>query len=241
MTPYFFKPIALQAKRELASANMPVGSSHLHELLAALHGFNSAIAFKTFLVKTFEPIIDCPVLVVLDSDSARSRCRALRPDVDAYRVVGELTQALRQSRDASAIYFEQDRVSDSLVSFIRSRVLDEPRMLRVVDDEAARLKAKLDFGWGDNHIQRSMSLNSGPVVVREERFRQVSEMAILETKGTYTDRYGEAGSFDFEADFSQLHLRIYTLGVEEIHFRPGEFEDDEDDDLIMDFQHPGED
>lgn len=180
MTPTFFKPIALQAKRELTSVNLDKGSSHLHELLAALHGFNTAIAFKTFLEKTLEPVIDFPVLVLLDTENARSRCRALRPDVDAYRVVGELTQALRQPRDASTIYFEQDRVSDSLVCFVRSRVLGEPRMRGVIDDAAARLQSTLDEGLGKNRIQRSWSLNSGPVTMSNDRVRLEGQTAFLE-------------------------------------------------------------
>ena len=239
MTPLFFKPIALQAKRELASDNLPVRSSHLHELLAALHGFNSAIAFKTFLTKQLDPNTDLPFLVTLDTKRARSRCQDLNPDVSAHRVVGALSQLLRQSREPSVAYFEQDHVSDSLVSFVRARVLAEPRMLGVIDDEAARLKGKLDFGWGDNRIQRSMSLNSGPVTVGEEQVRRNGDGLSLTTTGVYTDRNGEAGSFDFEAWFNELCPGIYTLATSAATFRPGEFEDD--DDLVMDFQHPGED
>lgn len=236
MTPTFFKPIALQAKRELTSVNLDMGSSHLHELLAALHGFNTAIAFKTYLEKTIDPVIDFPVLVLLDTHNARCRCRALRPDVDAYRVVGELSQALRQSRDPSTIYFEQDRVSDSRVSFVRSRVLAEPRMHGVVDDAAARLQSTLDEGWGDNRIQRSWSLNSGPVRVSNDRLRRNGQTAVLEAAGVYTDRYSEEGSFDVEAEFSELRPGIYTLANSAVTFRPGEFE--EEGDLIMDFQRP---
>ena len=239
MTPSFFKPIALQAKRELASANLDMGSSHLHELLAALHGFNSAIAFKTFLTKQLNTCADLPVLVTLDTRRARSRCEDLNPDVSAHRVVGELSQLLRQSREPSVAYFEQDRVSDSLVSFVRARVLSEPRMLGVVDDEAARLNAKLDSGWGDNHIQRSMSLNSGPVTVGDEQVRRIGDGRLLTTTGVYTDRRGEAGSFDFEANFNERCPGIYILADSAVAFRPGEFE--EDDDLVMDFQHPRED
>lgn len=238
MTPTFFKPIALQAKRELASASLDMGSSHLHEQLAALHGFNNAIAFKTYLDKHLKPAIDFPTLVLLDIEKAVARCQALKANVNAHWVVGVLAQTLRQTRDPSTIYFEQDRVSDSLVSFVRSKVLGEPRMQGVIDDAAARLQSTLDEGWGDNRIQRSMSLNSGPVRVNSPRVRLDGRTAVLEATGVYADRNGEEGSFDFEAFFDERRPGIYSFTGSDITFRPGEFE--EEDDLIMDFPYPGE-
>jgi len=235
MTPTFLKPIALQAKHALASANLAMGSSHLHELLAALHGFNTAIAFRSYVTQEVSPG-DPPLLVFLDTAKALARCLVLRPDVDAQRVVGELTQALRQTRDPSTIYVLTDRVSDSLAAFVRRTVLQEPRMQGVDDDDAERLRATLAEGWGDNRIQRSMSLNSGPLRVTDERFRQEDAVTVLEATGTYIDRLDEEGSFDFSADFDERRPGLYALARSQVTFRPGDVE--EDDDLVMDFQHP---
>jgi len=238
MTPTFLKPIAHQAKHALASANLAMGSSHLHELLAASHGFNTAIAFRSYVEQEVSPG-DPPLLVFLDTTKAIARCQDLRPDVDAQRVVGELTQALRQTRDPSTIYVLTDRVSDSLVAFVRRTVLQEPRMQGVNDDDAERLRATLAKGSGDNHIQRSRSLNSGPVRVSDEPLRQDDAATVFEATGTYIDQLDEEGSFDFRADFEERRPRLYALTRTQVTLRPGEFE--EDDDLIMDFQHPSSD
>ena len=239
MTPSFFKPIALEAKRELASENLLVGSSHLHELLAALHGFNTAIAFKNCLSDYLVGDTAPPLLVLLDAEQALARCQSLMPGIEAWRVVTALTDLLRRSPYLGAVYHLRDRWANSLIGYIRSSVLQEPRMRGVADDANARLGEILNAGWGDNHIQRSNALNSGPVRVGEHQVRTDVGRGRIEATGTYTNTDGEQGSFDLQAHFEELRPRLYALTRCTVDSRPGVLEDDEDP--ITDFPYPSED
>jgi hypothetical protein len=221
------KRIAHWAKHDLASKNQHLGSSQVHEILAALFGFQSNAAFSQSAALS-EGSLAAAVVVHTQPALALERCRALLPDLDGPLVVSRLRHILEQASTAD-LMFPSGRETRATQAFVRQCVLADPRMAGVVDDVEARVQASVDAGWEDNEMLRLMADNSGPVRVEYAAVDFHPDSCRIEASGEYVDAQGRDGSFDLEARFCARGSVIYELDDVALEFRPGEF-----DELIID-------
>lgn len=125
---------------------------HLHEVMAAMHGFRTLAAMQAQEARTLEEPWNT-TCIVLDQRLGRMRCAALAPDAPAEMVVKGLVEALID-RSSSRLGFvdEMSHQSAALHHVARSHVIDDPRLagnhfhrsVESYDDLLARLPSLSD-------------------------------------------------------------------------------------------------
>jgi hypothetical protein len=220
------KRVAHWARHDPASKDVSLGSSQVHELIAAVLGFNTHAAFSQSTTLDQSTLI-APALVQLDPKLAQARCRALDDSLPAALVVERLTRILEKA-STHELVFASNYHADTQ-AFVRHAVLAQPRMAGVVDDVEARVQASVREGWADNDILRMMADNSGPVHGTASMTTFQDGRGRIRASGEYEDAQGESGSYDLDAMFEHQTGLVYVLKGLTVDFRPGEFED-----LVMD-------
>ncbi|MFZ7095437.1 hypothetical protein ACOPJQ_08905 [Luteimonas dalianensis] len=209
------KRVAHWAKHDLASKNQPLGSSQVHEILAALFGFQSNAAFsQSAVLNAGSPA--AAMVVHTQPELALERCRSLGADLDGPLVVRRIRHILDQASTAD-LMFPSGRETRAVHAFVRRCVLANPRMAGLVDavESGAAVSA-----W---------AANSGPVRVEYAAVDFHADGCRIEASGEYVDAQGTEGSFNLEARFRARDSVNYELGDVALEFRPGEF-----DELIID-------
>lgn len=209
------KRVAHWAKHDLASKNQPLGSSQVHEILAALFGFQSNAAFSQSAALNAGSSA-APMVVHTQPALALERCRVLGPDLDGPLVVRRLRHILEQASTAE-LMFPSGRETRAVHGFVRRCVLTDPRMAGLVD--AVESGAAVS----------SWAANSGPVRVEDAAVDFHPDGCRIEASGEYVDAQGTEGSFDLEARFCARGSVAHELDDVALEFRPGEF-----DELIID-------
>lgn len=191
------KRAAHWAKHDLASKNVSLGSSQVHELIAAMLGFNTHAAFAQSSALDQSTLL-APALVDLDAKRALSRCQALDASLPATLVVDRLTHVLEKA-STHELVFASGYHADTQ-ALVHHAVLAQPRMAGVVDNNRALhgTGSFITFPSGKGRIRAS---------------------------GEYEDAQGESGSFDVDALFAHQVGPVYALERLTVDFRPGEFDD----------------
>ena len=209
------KRVAHWAKHDLASKHQPLGSSQVHEILAALFGFRSNAAFSQSAALNAGSSA-AAIVVHTQPELALERCRVLGADLDGALVVRRILHILDQASTAD-LMFPSGRETRAVHAFVRRCVLADPRMTGLVDpvDSGAAVSA-----W---------AANAGPVRVEYAAVDFHPDGCRIEASGEYVDAQGTEGSFDLEARLRPNGPIIHELDNVALEFRPGEF-----DDLIID-------
>lgn len=189
------KRVAHWAKHDLASKNAPLGSGQIHQVLAAMLGFNSLAAFEASSVLEVSTLTS-PTLVKLDTTRAMSRCQALAPTLPAALVVARLTHVLEKASTAELLFVGGYR-SDCR-AFVSRGVLAQPRMAGAAEAQVQEVDSRTYVDHG---------------------------VCVVEAEGEYDNAQGETGSFDFQAWFTHHAGAVYGLERMSVDFRPGEFPD----------------
>lgn len=189
------KRVAHWAKHDLASKNAPLGSGQIHQVLAAMLGFNSLAAFEASSALEVSTLTS-PTLVKLDTTRAMSRCQALSPSLPAELIVARLTHVLEQASTAELLFVGGYR-SDCR-AFVSRGVLAQPRMADAADEQVQE-------GGSRTYVDNGV--------------------CVVEAEGEYDNAQGESGSFDLQAWFAHQAGAVYVLERMSVDFRPGQFDE----------------
>ena len=228
MNTQLLKSIAFQAKRRLASENLPVGSSKIHQLIAALHGFNSKAAMLAF-VTDHPSLSSTPVLVRLNPALAKSRCVEICEGIDPDRVVAVLCEAFEASRHPTSRYVLNDMETPSTRYLIRALVHAEPRMGPMDDLDP-------DYVLGEWEIRPMVGLTieiSTPATMSIVLFPGSGSASAV---GYYRDKDGVSGGYELGAVIHEHRSGLYGLESSTVSFSPTEMTDE--DDLMEEFYVP---
>jgi hypothetical protein len=176
-----FKSVAYAAKTRLNESGFDVRSGHLHEIIAALHGYDSNAAFRAAQTSSPDSTTNQPIVVLLDTERAMHRVAVLLPEIGASNVpaiTGSRPQSLaayamaRMVSECLEAVSTQDRIylalsginSDNaaLDAYARAIVLADPIMAGVVDDPEARYRSTIKEGFSDD-IARIRAMHGGPL------------------------------------------------------------------------------
>lgn len=224
MKPPNLKRIAHWAKHDLASKNQTLGTGHIHELTAAMFGFNSHAAFlQSDALEQLLPAY--PTIAVLDSERAVQRCNAIVPNVDATLVVKRLEEMLDKESSPELLFLKLTHEANAPAQMARQWVLRHPRMKGVVDNLEARIRGAVANGFQDNDMLRSIYKHAGPVNLSSVSTDYVQGTIRIQGSGEYEDAAGKGGRVQLEAHFKPLWPRIYRTDHLDVEFFPGEFEE----------------
>lgn len=191
------KRVAHWARHDLASKNVHLGSGQVHQLIAAMLGFNTHAAFaQSSALDT--AVLAAPAVVELDTKRGLARCQALDASLPARLVVNRLTHILESANTHELVFAGGHHATTS--ALFRHVILSQPRMSGVADNNRS--------------LQGTGSLITFP-----------NGHCRIRASGEYVDAHGESGSVDLDAMFEHQAGPVFALERLTVDFRPGEFDE----------------
>ena len=244
MNDVMYRSVAHAAKTQLNESGFDVRSGHLHEIIAALHGYDSNAAFRAAKTSLSDFKADGPIVVLLDMERASRRVKALLPDIGASDVpafAASHPQELAAYAMARAVaeYLEamstQDRIflalsginseNAALDTYARAIVLADPIMAGVVDDPEARYQSAIDEGFSDEIA--SLQAKHGGLLKFPYSSCGVSEGRLhIELSDEYSAVNEEHGVVRVYLEGEEIGHRTYVIDRARAEFTKGDYFDD---------------
>ena len=244
MNDNLFKPAAYAAKKRLIDSGFDVGSGHIHEIIAALQGYQSKAAFIADASQKPFSIAAAPVVVHVDIQLATDRAMMLLPGItgrkvsspgdekgqrdSAYGIAQSISECLEEASTSRLIFLRPMHIScknSALKAYARAIAMADPVMTSIVDDPKFRHADAIDqgFSWG---MAGLMAKHLGPLTFPFGSSSEREDQLHVELSSEYSTAEGESGVVHVNLVGSPFGRKTYTIDNVRVEFLEGEYFDD---------------
>lgn len=244
MNDNLFKPVAYTAKKRLIESGYDVGSGHIHEIIAALHGYQSKAAFIADASQQPFPITAAPVVVHMDMQFATDRATGLLPGIggrkaprpedekgrrdSAYGIALSISECLEEASTSRLIFLRPMYIScenRALKAYATAIAMADPVMTGVVDDPKVRYRDAIDQGFSGSMAELmaehlgALTFPFGSSGAREDRLH-------VELSSEYSTAGEEGGVVHVYLEGSPSGRNTYTIDNVRAEFSEGDYFDE---------------
>lgn len=244
MNDNLFKPAAYAAKKRLIDSGIDVGSGHIHEIIAALQGYQSKAAFVADASQKPFYIGATPVVVHMDIQLATDRAKMLLPGItgrkapilgdekgqrdSAFGIARSISECLEEASTSRLIFLRPMYVScgnRALKAYARAIAMADSAMTGVVDDPKVRYREAIEQGFS-GEMSELMAKHLGPLTFSFGYSGEREDGLHVELSSEYSTAEGESGVVHVYLVGSPFGRKTYTIDNVRVEFLKGEYFDD---------------
>lgn len=244
MNDNLFKPAAYAAKKRLIDSGFDVGSGHIHEIIAALQGYQSKAAFVADASQKSFSIAAAPVVVHMDIQFATDRAMMLLPGItgrnaprlgdekgqrdSAHRIAQSISDCLEEASTSRLIFLRPMYIScenRALKTYARAIAMADPIMTGIVDDPKVRYRDAIEQGFSGG-MAELMAKHLGPLTFPFGYSGEREDGLHVELSSEYSTAEGESGVVHVYLVGSPFGRKTYTIDNVRVEFLEGECFDD---------------
>lgn len=239
-----FKSVAYAAKTRLSQSGFDVRSGHIHEIIAALHGYQSNAAFLADASQSSNLMTSTPDVILLDMQVASNRVKTLLPGIGgrkapradddkaqrdaAHAIARDVSECLEAASVAGQIFLRPMYIScenTALAAYAKTIALTDPILAGVVDDPDARYRDAINEGFSEE-MANFQAKHLGPLKFPFGSCGVVDGRLHIELSDEYFPVEGEGGVVRVYIEGTQRWRSTYVINSVRAEFSEGEYFDD---------------
>ncbi len=239
-----FKPLAYAAKTQLNQSGFDIRSGHIHEIIAALLGYQSKAAFLADTARPSKSETGKPLVTLLDMQRATDRVTTLLPRIGgrkspraeddkakkdaAYFISRDISKCVEAAGTAEHIFLGPMGLScenAALKVYAKSIALAEPIMAGVVDDPMVRYRNALEQGFS-KEMADLQARHLGPLKFPFGSCGVTNDRLFIDLSDEYSTINDEHGVVRVYLEGRSIAHRAYVIDHSRTEFTEGEYFDD---------------
>lgn len=239
-----FKSVAFAAKTRLNESGFDVRTGHIHEIIAALHGYRSNAAFRANKAPLTDSNSGGPIVVLLSTQLASDRVMALLPRIGgrkapspgddkaqrhaAHAIATDVSECVEAVSTEGRLYLRPMGITcenTALKAYAREIALADPIMSGVVDDPEVRYQNEINEGFSEE-IAEFRAKHLGHLTFPFGSCGAVDDRLFIEVSDEYSTVNEEHGVVRVYLEGRSLEHRVYVIDHARAEFTEGDYFDD---------------